>query len=154
LWFYKNVFPLIKKKISDIKFFVVGKEAPQELVNLSRKDSHLKLVGYVRNLGNYLNKASVFVAPLRSGSGIRIKILTALSNGLPVVSTTKGAEGIVGKNREGIILANGPEKFAQAIIKIIKDKNLAKKLSYEGIDFIKNNFSVKKSAEVLQRIYG
>lgn len=152
-WFYKSVFPLIKKEIADAEFLVIGKEATREMIGLDQKDPDFKLVGYVKDLEKYFGKAGVFIVPLQAGSGIRIKILTALSMGLPVVSTKKGAEGIVGKSGEGIILADSPNDFAQAVVEVLKNKSPAERLSKTGLDFIKKNYNEKKAKAVLEKVY-
>lgn len=153
-WFYQKVLPLIKQAIpGGVRFIVVGKGAAEEMVALNKKDPSFELVGYAKYLTKYLAKAGVFVVPLRAGSGIRIKILTALSAGLPVVSTTKGAEGVTRKTEGGIILADTPGEFAKAVVRIIKDKNFAKELSHEGIEFIKKNYNRQKAKEVLRKVY-
>lgn len=153
LWFYEKVFPLVKQKIPKAELMVVGKEATKEMFDLDEKDPCFNLVGYVKDLDKYLSQAGVFVSPMRAGSGIRIKILTTLSVGLPVVSTTKGAEGIVDKASNGIILADSPEDFSQAVIDILKNKKLAEKLSKAGLDFVKRNFNQQKATNVLKKVY-
>jgi len=152
-WFYKKVFPQVRQEIPNVKFVVIGKEATKEMVEADKKDASLDLVGYVKDLEKYLACASVFVVPLRAGSGIRIKILTALSYGLPVVSTKKGAEGIVGRSGQGVILADDPEDFARAVIKVLKDRELADKLSKAGFDFIAKNYNQQKAAKILAKVY-
>ncbi|MBU3956748.1 glycosyltransferase family 4 protein [Patescibacteria group bacterium] len=153
LWFYEKIFPLVKQKIPNVELIVIGKEATKEMIDLDKKDRQFRLIGYVEDLEKYLAKASVFIVPLRVGSGIRIKILTALAAGLPVVSTKKGAEGIASRSGKGIILADGPKHFARAVVKILKNRKLANKLSRTGLDFVKRDYNQQKAAEALERAY-
>lgn len=153
LWFYEKVLPLIKKKVENARFVVIGRGITKEMNKLEQEDPYIKFTGYVKDIKNYLSQASVFVVPLRTGSGIRIKILTALSAGIPVVSTKKGAEGIVSKSSEGVILADEPDDFARVVVRILKNKNQANELSKTGLDFIKRSFNQQKAARILKKVY-
>ncbi len=153
-WFYEKVFPLIKEAVAGVKLVVVGKEADEKIIETGRNDKQLEIIGYAKDIDPYFESANVFIAPLRSGSGIRIKILTALSRGLPVVSTKKGAEGIIQKSGPDLILADKPNDFAKAVIKLMKSKKMALKLSKEGIDFIRKDYNSQKAQKVLEKIYG
>jgi len=152
-WFYKNVFPLVKAKIKNINFVVIGKNAALEMRNLMNEDKNLKVIGYVKNLEPYFRKTNVFIVPLRSGSGIRIKILKALSHGLPVVATRKGAEGVVKRNGQGLILTDNPQNFARTIMELINNEKKAQALSREGIDFMKKNYNPQKADNILRKVY-
>ena len=88
LWFLKKVLPLIKKKIPQVQVLVVGKEIDKETKKILAEEKHSEFLGYAADLKPIFNKASVFIVPLQSGGGIRIKILTALSHGIPVVFTS------------------------------------------------------------------
>lgn len=152
-WFYRQIFPLIKREITKAEFWVIGKEAFGKMANASKKNPSLKLLGYVKELRGYLEKASIFVVPLRSGSGVRMKILTSLASGLPVVSTTIGAEGIEAKSGKEILIADSPKEFARASVRILKDRKLAGKLSQNGIKFIKKHYNQNQAQKVLDKIY-
>ena len=105
--------------------------------------------GYVKNIEGFYRKSSVFIVPIRSGGGIRIKILKALSHGIPVVSTKIGSEGINLLNDRQILLADNHKDFARQIINLITNPLLAQKLNKQGIKFIKNNYSDSKTRNVL-----
>jgi glycosyltransferase involved in cell wall biosynthesis len=153
-WFYHQVYDLIKKKIPRVRFIVVGNQATEEMKALARQDSSLDLVGYAKDVSRYFEESQVFVVPINSGSGIRIKILTALSYGLPVVSTTKGAEGVVSKSSGGVILADSPEEFAESVIKILKDNDYAKKMAAAGREFTHDNYRAEMTRKALEKVYG
>lgn len=153
LWFYQKVYLLVKKEIPRVNLVVIGTHPPKEILKIGEKDSSVQIKGYVRNIKPFFSQAGVFIAPIRAGSGVRIKILDALSFGLPVVSTKKGAEGIVSKNEGGVILADNPRKFAKAIIKILKSKKLTEELSKSGLELIKNHYNKEKARLVLEKVY-
>ena len=117
------------------------------------EDSNIQINGAVDNAKNYIKNKEIIFVPLFSGSGIRIKILEAMSLGIPVISTSKGAHGIPYKNNKNILIANTPTEFKDAIILLLSDEILAKKMSIEGKKLITNHFSNKivsnKISEIL-----
>lgn len=151
-WFYKEIFPAIKKEIADVRLTVIGAYPSKSMREAAKIDDNLEFLGYVKNLIPYFKKTSVFIAPIRSGGGIRIKILDALSRGVPVVSTTVGVEGIEAKNKREMIIADRPRVFAQAVIEILEDRKLAQRLSKGGIKFIQNKYSPKRTKRILKKV--
>jgi len=139
LWFVEDVFPLIQEKIPDATLFAIGKSPPV----FRKKQSNIISPGFVENLTPYWYNAKVFIVPIHSGGGMRVKILDAWAYGLPVVSTTIGAEGIKYKNNENILIADDPFDFAYAIIKILQNRSIAKKISANGRRWVKNHYDWK-----------
>lgn len=129
--FVKNVFPKIKKEIPDIKFYIVGKEPPQKVLDLENTEG-VTVTGYVDDVRDYLGNADAAVIPLQIGGGTRLKILEAMSMKIPVVSTVLGAEGLDVKDGKNILIACNDDEFAQSVIKVIKDKNLSEQLACNG----------------------
>ena len=151
-WFYNQVFPEIKQVFPEIDLVVVGAFPSEQIKKAAEADKSLRVLGYVKNLLPFFEKASVFIVPVRSGGGIRIKILTALARGIPVVSTSVGAEGIVVRDAKDVLIADEPKKFAKAVLAVLKKRKLAESQSAEGISFIKKNYSVTKAANVLEKV--
>ncbi|HXV42914.1 MAG TPA: glycosyltransferase family 4 protein, partial [Anaerolineae bacterium] len=94
LWFIHQVYPHIRTKWPKAIFDVVGARPPQEILDLSGNGTGVNVMGYVADPTPYRQQAGVMVVPLRAGGGMRVKILEALAQGLPIVSTTLGCEGI------------------------------------------------------------
>lgn len=153
LWFYQRIFPLVKKKVPQAKFLVVGANPSEEIKRIGRKDGSVEVTGYVKDVFPYFKNTGVFVVPIRAGAGVRVKILDALASGLPVVSTKIAATGIKAKNKKEIIIEDEEENFAKAVMKILNNRGLANRLSLNGIKFIKENYNQKKAQEVLEQIY-
>lgn len=118
-WFLMKVFPLVLKEIPSCELVVVG-EAPDHLLKENYKN--VTFTGHVKILFPYYKKANVFIVPLFIGSGIRIKILEALSYSIPIVSTSTGSEGISEALGKKIRIANSPEEFKNEILKILSVK--------------------------------
>lgn len=122
LWFYKNIWHSIKKSFPQLKLLVVGSgELPAESIFL-KKDPSLIFSGPVEDVKPWYNKAGLSIVPLLSGSGTRLKIMEAMSYGLPVVSTSKGAEGIEYKDGKSILIADKETDFAKSVIALLKNK--------------------------------
>ncbi|MBU3956756.1 glycosyltransferase family 4 protein [Patescibacteria group bacterium] len=153
LWFYQRIFPLVKKKVPQAKFLVVGTNPPEEIKKIDEQDGSVEVTGHVKDVSPYFKKTGVFVVPIRAGAGVRVKILDALASGLPIVSTRMAAEGIRIKDKEEILIEDEEEKFVKAVMKLLKDRGLAKKLSLNGIKFIKENYNQEKTQKVLEQIY-
>jgi len=151
LWFYYSVFTVIRKKIPQVKFLVIGANPPEEIKKIGIEDSQVMVTGYVKDISPYYKKAGVFVVPIRAGAGVRIKILDALASGLPVVATKMATTGIKVKNKEEILIAEEPEEFARSVIKVLEDKKLAQKLSVSALQLIKVNYNQKKTTEILEK---
>lgn len=95
----------------------------------------------------------MFICPLRSGSGTRFKLLEALACGLPVVSTTLGAEGLGAVDGEHMLIADTPEMFAQAVLRLMDDTALANRLSVQGRTWVVQKHSWSRSAALLVDAY-
>jgi glycosyltransferase involved in cell wall biosynthesis len=102
----------------------------------------------------YLCNTDVALVPLKFESGTRFKILEAGACKVPLVSTTLGAEGIPVIDGEHILIADEPEDFAKAIVRLLDDKELARKLAVNCNDLVNKNFSVESLAAEAKKILG
>ncbi len=136
-WFIKHIKPSLEKQ--NIKIYIAGKNMPEYYFKYRNPNTIIE--GKVDNVESYIQNKEILFVPLFSGSGIRIKILEAMAHGIPVVSTSKGAQGIPYTNGENILIADKKEVFINSIIKLTEDKNLAKKIGDNGKKLINLNFS-------------
>jgi glycosyltransferase involved in cell wall biosynthesis len=154
IYFCAEIMPLIRAKRPDFQLQLLGKEPPAELRALADDpDSGLRLLGLVDDTRPYLTKATMFVCPLRSGSGTRFKLLEALACGLPVVSTTLGAEGLGAVDKEHMLIADSPQAFAEAVLRLLDQPNLAAHLAQTGRAWVVENHSWQRSAALLIAAY-
>lgn len=116
-WFIRQVMPLVHQKYPNAELTIIGKEPPQSLQNLSSEK--ITLTGYVESVIPYLSRASVYIAPLFVGGGIRLKILEALAMELPVIATAISAEGIMASAEQGLHRAETAAEFADIICSLI-----------------------------------
>jgi glycosyltransferase involved in cell wall biosynthesis len=139
-WFINQVFPVIKKNIPDIHFYIVGKGSISTLHDI--KDDSITIVGQVDSVLPYLQNSNVAIVPLFFESGTRFKILEAGACHIPIVSTTLGAEGLDLINNKDIVIVDKPDEFACAVLKLILDKSFAKFIATNCNQAIKNKYSL------------
>lgn len=151
-FFIQDIFPLIKNKVGDVEFWVIGEFMEKDIV-FFREREYIKFFGHVEDIRTFLKDALVFVAPLRMGSGTRLKILTSMAMGIPVVSTTIGCEGLEVEDEEDIFIANTPDEFADKVIKLIKDEKLRKKIAINGRNLVKEKYSREKIIELIKAYF-
>jgi len=113
LWFIKEIWPSLRKKYPHLKLQLVGRN-PSNVIK-AVTDERITVTGFVKDVAPYLQNTDIFIVPLRMGSGMRIKILEAMSLGLPIVTTTIGYEGIAAKPEIHLKVADNPTDFANQI---------------------------------------
>jgi len=119
MWFAKNSWPVIRQAHPAARFVIVGARPAPQILALAAQDSRIIVKGYVPDLAEVLRGCAAFIAPIRAGAGMRVKILDAWARGVPVVSTTLGAEGIETTDGEDILLADAPAAFADAVMRLL-----------------------------------
>ncbi|KHD35746.1 glycosyl transferase [Clostridium acetobutylicum] len=139
LYFYNSIFPIIKKENPDIVLRLVGGNVTDSIKRL-KNDKAVNIEGRVEDVRRYIKESRVFIAPLRFGSGIKTKILEAMAMGVPVVTTSIGAEGMDAENYKDMIIEDDEEKFAEAVLRLISDKELYNKICSNGKEFVRNNY--------------
>ncbi|MDX2269278.1 MAG: glycosyltransferase [Bryobacter sp.] len=117
-WFFREVVPCLIEKNADFEVVAIGAEPPP-LYGIPHAEPYLELKGFVEDLAPYWASAAVFICPILSGSGVRVKLLEAFAAGAPVVSTRVGAEGLADKDGEYCRLADTPQAFAAAILDLL-----------------------------------
>ncbi|GFO60116.1 glycosyl transferase family 1 [Geomonas silvestris] len=152
LYFHREIFPLIKEKVPDLGFMVVGSDPPREVRELSRNPD-VVVTGRVDDLRPYYQKALVAVIPLRSGGGTRLKIIEALSTGTPVVSTSVGCEGLEVSDGEHIMIADSPEAFAAKVVSLIEDSSQWLRLSSQGRELVEKTYDWEYLTASLRKVY-
>ncbi len=126
-WFWQNVWPQVRARVPQARLTCIGKRPPERILALNQ-EPNVEIPGYVPDLAPYLAETAVMVVPLHSAGGMRVKILDAWCWGVPVVSTTIGAEGIAARNGEDILIADSPEAFASAVVQVLSDEQLGRRL--------------------------
>jgi len=153
LYFYNKILPLVRQRIPEVKFYIVGHKPPNKVREIARRDPRVIVTGFVDDLRPYYLKATVFVSPLLIGGGIIVKNLDAMAMGLPVVTTSFGNEGIGAIPDKHILVADDPKEFAEKVIFLLKDKHRREEIAKSGKEFVKNRFSLNSVIDRIERSY-
>lgn len=153
LFFYHRVFPLVRKVIPDARFIAAGYGPPDDLKALQTKDPAVTVPGFVNDIDACYKEAAVFVAPILTGGGIIVKILDAMAAATPVVTTPYGNEGIGAVPGRDLLVADDPEGFAAAVVKLLMDPEFASEIGRSGQAFVRANFSRKAVIEKIEEAY-
>jgi glycosyltransferase involved in cell wall biosynthesis len=158
LWFAREVWPIVRQQFPQATFTVVGKNPPASIRELATSSlqglgSGIVVTGYVADPQSYLENAAVFVVPLFSAGGMRVKIVDGWRWGLPIVSTTIGAEGIRYRDRENILIADSPEDFSRAVVRVLSEPDLAQRLRQNGRRWVEEHYDWQKIYSAWDAIY-
>ena len=126
-WFVNDVFPLIRAQEPRARLVVVGSDPPPR--HSLRESEAIDLIGFVEDVQEPLRRYGLFMCPILSGSGVRVKLLEAFAAGIPVVSTRLGAEGLAEKDGEICALADDPQGFANHVLALLADPTRARQMA-------------------------
>lgn len=150
VWLIDDIWPIIKSD-QKIKLIIVGQET--DSLKSRVKDKNIKILGYLANIEDAYRLADLVVAPIRIGSGTQFKILEAMVSGLPVVTTSLGAEGIRHDGKQWAMIADSAEKFADGILELLANKDLYEKLAQNAREIIKKYYTWSRIAKDLEKAY-
>lgn len=139
-WFRTRIWPRVRERAAGLEWRLAGSN-PAAVAHLTAGDPRIRVLGPVDDAVAHLSEAKVCLAPLLSGSGTRFKILEAWAAGRAVVSTTLGAEGLGAQDGEHILLADDPEDFAAAILRLLNDSSLRARLGEAGWNLYRERFT-------------
>jgi glycosyltransferase involved in cell wall biosynthesis len=151
-WFIQEIYPSIRQQRPDVQFDVVGSRPPAELLALNDADLGINVTGYVKDPIPYQQRAAVMVVPLLAGGGMRVKILNALAEGIPIVSTTLGYEGIEVTPGQDILVGDTPEAFAAEVLRVLNDPDLGRQLAANGRCLAEEKYDYRKACPPLDTV--
>ncbi len=136
VWFIDNGWDKLKEKMPDLKLYIIGKNPDIRIVNAVKLKDGIVLTGFVENLETYFKRSKIFIAPLQFGSGMKVKVLSAMSRGIPTVTTTVGAEGIEATDMFHLAISDDIDKMSDKILLLINDRNMWNKLSLNSRELV------------------
>lgn len=140
LYFCSEVMPLITAARPQTRLKIIGSNPPQAILVLA--SAHVEVLGYVPETAPHLESAYISVAPLRYGGGMKGKVGEAMSYGLPVVTTSFGAEGFGLQPGKDLLIGDSAESFAAQVIALLDDADLHARIARHGYQFIEQHYSV------------
>lgn len=149
-WFCAEIMPRIVARLPEARLHIIGSKMPDSVRALS--SAHIITHGYVEDIRPFFDSCLLSVAPLRYGAGVKGKINQSMSFGVPVVSTTVGAEGMHLEHERDILLADEPEEFADQVVRLHRDPVLWDRLSKGGIENVGQHFSFAAARANLENL--
>jgi polysaccharide biosynthesis protein PslH len=140
-YFIDDILPIVKQRVPGVHLTIVGRSPYPSLVELAERDPALTVTGRVDDVRPYIENAVAFIVPIRIGGGTRLKIYEAMAMEKPVISTTVGAEGLPVHDGAQLFIADNPKTFAEAVVKVLSDSELATRLGTSAAQFVRQNFA-------------
>jgi len=135
-YFCDRIFPSIRVAVPDCKLTIVGSNPPEEIRRL--QSDFIQVTGFVPSLDPFFRNSYVSVAPLRFGAGMKGKVGEAMSQGLPVVTTSIGAQGLGLVHRHNAMICDSPSEYADSVVELIRNRELYENIRRNAFDHIKN----------------
>lgn len=139
--FIRKVWPRVVAQLPNVDLYIVGRNPPEWLVKMEKADSRIRVTGFVEDVRPYFRKATLFICPVVSGGGTRLKILDSLAMGVPVVATPFAAYGLSVEHGKHLLFAETDEKFADSIQSLLRKPSLRGKLAASGTQRIDEMYS-------------
>ena len=152
-YFVDTILPLIHSQEPDVCFDIVGQDPPPALISRSEADSKLHVHGFVSDIRPLVSEASVYVVPIRVGGGTRLKVLDAMAMGKAIVSTRVGCEGIEVTNGQNILIEDDPTRFAEHVVRLIRDAEFREVLGSEARRLAEARYSWEPISRKLEGAY-
>ena len=149
VWFAEKVLPLVMKKLPSLVWNIMGSHPSQEVLDL--QSSKITVHGFVTDeeLANFYGSSRLAIVPLRYGAGIKGKVIEAMNYGIPILTTSVGAEGIL-NSEEFLAIEDGAEDFAKRLIALYNDEEKLREMSTAGCDYIRKYYSPENAMKIIK----
>jgi sugar transferase (PEP-CTERM/EpsH1 system associated) len=151
-YFTEEILPLVREAVPGVTLTVVGRNPFPGLLELSRRDPAVVVTGRVEDVRPYMERAAAYVIPLRVGGGTRLKVYEAMAMEKPIVSTSIGVEGLPMRDGVEYLCADSPERFAEAVIRLLRDPCLARSTGRNAAETVRARFGWAGVAEEFARL--
>lgn len=146
-WFFREVYPLLSPELKICVIGPITKHVPEGLENVT-------CISFVDDLDAYYLKSKISLCPMLTGTGVKVKVVEAMSHGLPVVCTERGLDGLPDKANNGCLATNDPREFAGHIHHLLKDKSFFAQMSAQGLASFHRHFSREEGYKKLDSAMG
>lgn len=153
IFFVKEVWPILKKEIPDIRITIIGKNPPNYIKNIANDDQNLVITGFVDDIRHFVDKSMIFVCPIDDGGGTKIKILDALAMGKAIIANKIACEGIDVEDGISVLYASTPEDYVNKIKELLNNNKLMTALEVNGRKLIEHKYSYDSIGLKLNSIY-
>lgn len=149
-WLLKEIWPRVHQIQPHLRLYIAGHAAPDDIIDDEKKS--VSVLGHLPSLEEAFSKRLIFAGAIRFGTGINTKNLQALAHGLPIVTTTVGAEGLQLAHEKQALIADDPKTFADHILRLAADGELRARLAGAGQQFIREHFSLERLRKAVRLI--
>jgi glycosyltransferase involved in cell wall biosynthesis len=153
-WFAEAILPRIRAEVPDARFTIVGRTPSQPVLDLARTHTDITVTGSVPDVRPYMERAAAFVIPLRVAGGTRLKVYEAMGMEIPIVSTTIGIEGLPVRHDAELLVADEPEAFAAAVVRLLREPALGDRLATNAATRVRAEFGWREVASRFASICG
>jgi GT2 family glycosyltransferase/glycosyltransferase involved in cell wall biosynthesis len=151
VFFAQKIYPLVRERLRDAKFYIIGDKPPPEIVALANET--IVVAGLQTDVRPFFNSVKLSVAPLRFGAGVKGKINQSMAFGVPVVATSLAVEGMSLQNGDDILVADEPQDFARAMVQLYESEDLWNRISENGIEKTRILYSTDTARKKLEFLF-
>jgi len=153
LFFVAKVWPLLKRTLPNATLTVIGRRPPKWLIDAAAADPSVKVLGFVDDVRPHIAAAQVYVCPIFDGGGTKLKVLDALSMGIPIVAHPVACEGIDVSPERNVLLASTPDEFVNQIGRLFADRQFRERLAEEGRKLAEEKYDFEEIGRLLCDLY-
>jgi len=151
IWFLKEVWPLVVPELPEAQLTIVGRNPDRKLYRFA--DDSVSIAASVPDIREYAKRASLFIVPLFAGGGTRLKVLEAMAMGIPIVSTSIGAQGINYTDGVNVCIADDAKMFYEKVIYMLKEKEIAEAIASSARELVTSTYSWDSIGKKLEYVY-
>jgi sugar transferase (PEP-CTERM/EpsH1 system associated) len=135
-YFLEDIYPMIKQRVPDVRFYIIGKNPAESIRRVAEKDPSIVVTGFVDDMRPFYERAKVGIDPLRIGAGMQNKLITGMCMGVPMVCSSIANEGIGAEHGKNVLIADDPENFADAVVEMLTDAEKARAIAEQAREFV------------------
>jgi glycosyltransferase involved in cell wall biosynthesis len=150
IWFAGEILPRILREIPDAVCYLIGDQPPVK--QLPPHSENFRIEGRVPDIHDYFRRVTLGLVPLRVGGGMRVKMVEMMASGVPIVSTTQGAEGNEGTPGEHFLVADDPEEFARAVVRLLRERAARDRIAVQARKFAMEYYSTGEVSRKLEHL--
>ena len=152
VWFLKEIWPRVVEVEPDTQYLIIGHDPPSAIRDAAARAYHATVLGGVDDVRPYLDRAVASLITMRAGSGTKIRALTSLSMGCPIIATPLGAEGLEGNERDGIFVSDSPDSIAGVAVRLLAE-GVHPSVRQRARRYVEQNHSWHTTVETMRKIY-
>jgi polysaccharide biosynthesis protein PslH len=152
LYFCREIFPQISRRVPQAKFYIVGEGPPEHIRNLAQ-DDRIFVTGTVPDVRPYIARAAVYVAPIRYSGGVKSKIIEALSLGKAIVASSIALEGLPDLGEDVFRVQDDPQNFADEVVRLLLDKELRFILGIRARELFERSYALRAVTPRILKTY-